>query len=431
LVALAILMGGAGAARAQTGHPASGPAKTPGPPTTIEALVTRALAESPAIVSAWARVDAAKGNVTQAALRANPELMTDHRRDWNGMGSQTSIGIAWPLELGRRQGRTTVAIDEVAQAALSANEVTRQVSARVRIAAIRALAADRQAAVAADVVESHHQWCDLLEARVKAGSSAPIDRDIALVELKQGQVAVTRLNAEAAARWADLKAIVGLDPSAPITITDSLEDAVAALRRAPVDAMADGVVDRPDVAGADAAIEIADAKQDLARREGRLDLRLSATYMRTAAGFPQFGTNADGLTVPIANRMNEFMVGATVMLPLRNRNQGLVAAAAGEKKAAESDREAVLLSARAEIAAAEARDREAGQALEIYTGGLLALAKTNLDVVRQSFELGRINRIDVSMEERRYLDVQTAYVAALQDAYEARVVWTQALGGSR
>jgi len=242
---------------------------------------------------------------------------------------------------------------------------------------------------------------------------------------------VARLRAEAAARWADLKQEAGLDPSTPLAFSESLEDAVAAVRRATPVFLPDVVEGRSDVAEADVAIEVAVAKEDLARREGKLDLKLSATYMRTAAGFPQMVMNESGASVPIQNRMNEYAIGATLMLPWGNKNEGAVAAATAERKAAEFEREARLLAARAEAAAAESRDREAGSALAIYRGGLLDLSAKNLGVIRQSFQLGRVSRVEVLAEERRNRDVQSAYVAALLDAYEARVIWTQALGGSR
>lgn len=153
--------------------------------------------------------------------------------------------------------------------------------------------------------------------------------------------------------------------------------------------------------------------------------------MESRVGFPQFGLTAAGVRTPILDHMKEVVLGATVMLPWPNRNRGAIAAALSEKKAAQWDREALLNTARAEAMAAEARDREAGKALEIYGGGLLELSAKNLDVIRQSFDLGRVSRVEVLSEERRYRELQAAYVAALQEAYEARVMWTQALGGTR
>lgn len=410
--------------------PATVVSRPSGPPTTIEALVDRAVAEGPSIKAAWARVDAAKGEIAQAAERANPELMTEGRSAGDGLNSGTSIGVALPLELGRRQGRTALAIDTAAQTALMANEEARQVAGRVRLAAIRALAAERLRTIADASVETHHQWCDLLAAKVASGSAAPLERDMAEVELRLGQAAAAKLRAEADARWAELSSAAGLDPATRITLVETLEQAVAAIRR-PMPTMEHGVEDRPDIAAADAAIEVADSRIDLLRRESRLDLTLTATYMRSKEGFPWFGLTATGQPQPLTHRMNEFVIGATVALPWPYHNDGKRAAAAAEKKAAEFDRESRLVAARAEVAAAEARDREAGRVLEIYAGGLLDLSARNLDVVTKSYELGRVSRIEVTMEERRYRDVQTTYVAALQEAYEARVIWMQAMGGVR
>jgi cobalt-zinc-cadmium efflux system outer membrane protein len=129
--------------------------------------------------------------------------------------------------------------------------------------------------------------------------------------------------------------------------------------------------------------------------------------------------------------MHEVMFGATVMLPVRNGNQGAIAAADAGVRAMAAERDARALAAGAEIEAARARDAEAGRALEIWSGGLLTLAARNLSVARQSYEIGRATRFEVLSEDRRYLELQSAYVAALTDAYEARVILTQALGGTR
>jgi outer membrane protein TolC len=92
--------------------------------------------------------------------------------------------------------------------------------------------------------------------------------------------------------------------------------------------------------------------------------------------------------------------------------------------------EAVILSADAELAAARTRDKHARQAVNGYTGAQ-TLARQNLSVVGQSYELGRVTVFDVLAEQRRYLDVERAYTAALRAAYEARTALTRALGGVR
>ena len=89
------------------------------------------------------------------------------------------------------------------------------------------------------------------------------------------------------------------------------------------------------------------------------------------------------------------------------------------------------MTAEAEIAAATARDDRARSAIAVYRGGARDLARQNLDVVTQTYELGRATVFDVLAEQRRYLDFERAYSNALREAYEARTALRRALGDVR
>ena len=65
------------------------------------------------------------------------------------------------------------------------------------------------------------------------------------------------------------------------------------------------------------------------------------------------------------------------------------------------------------------------------SAGAQALARQNLTVVGQSYELGRVTVFEVLAERRRYLDVERAYTEALRAAYEARTALNRALGEGR
>ena len=80
------------------------------------------------------------------------------------------------------------------------------------------------------------------------------------------------------------------------------------------------------------------------------------------------------------------------------------------------------------MAAARTRDEYAHRAVRLYSTGAQTLARQNLSVVAQSYDLGRVTVFDVLAEQRRYLDVERAYTAALRAAYEARTALTRALG---
>ncbi|MDQ3169767.1 MAG: TolC family protein, partial [Acidobacteriota bacterium] len=79
-------------------------------------------------------------------------------------------------------------------------------------------------------------------------------------------------------------------------------------------------------------------------------------------------------------------------------------------------------------AAARAREAGARRALAIFRDDALATAARNLEVVRQTWELGRATVIEVLDEQRRYLEIERAYTAALKEAYDARQALRRALG---
>jgi outer membrane protein TolC len=69
--------------------------------------------------------------------------------------------------------------------------------------------------------------------------------------------------------------------------------------------------------------------------------------------------------------------------------------------------------------------------VRIYAGDARALARQNLSVVRQSYELGRTTIFEVLAEQKRYLDLERAYTETLRAAYEARTALNRAVGEVR
>jgi cobalt-zinc-cadmium efflux system outer membrane protein len=120
-----------------------------------------------------------------------------------------------------------------------------------------------------------------------------------------------------------------------------------------------------------------------------------------------------------------------VALPVLNRNQGAVVATQAQRTAAAAQAEATRLTAETEIAASRARDAHARRALNAFSADTISLARQNLDVVRQTYELGRGTLLDVLNEQRRYLELERAYTDVLREAFEARQNLKSALGEIR
>jgi cobalt-zinc-cadmium efflux system outer membrane protein len=396
----------------------------------LEQAIARAREEEPSLRAARAQIDVARGMRLQAGLRPNPTVSFERREEPAGTDNQTMAEIEWPLDLFRRAGRIAVAESELEATRHSVADRERLLAADVRMRYGEVLAAVRDLTILDELVDATRRQHELLRARVDEGASPPLDRDLLNVELQRLESDRLLQVGRTEAAMFELKRTLGMAPDDTLRVRDTLETVVQREPTAvgvPAD-VSTPLQQRPDVREADTRIAIADARIERAQREGRFDVSLFANYMRMDAGFPQLGVARDGSLERVRGLFHYVAGGAMVMVPLLNRNQGELAAARAERTGAAAAYEAAQLTAQTEIAAARARDEFAQQAVKRYSAGAQALARQNLSVVGQSYELGRVTVFDVLTEQRRYLDVERAYTDALRAAYEARTALKRALG---
>jgi cobalt-zinc-cadmium efflux system outer membrane protein len=398
---------------------------------TIEQLVATALERSPEIRAARTAVGATRGQLTQAGLRPNPSL-TGSQMQMTGAQHQTLVGIEWPLDLFRRSSRVAVAQQAVEATNLSVQDRERMLAAAVREQAGRLLAARRTLEVMNEALTAARRMRELLDQRVTEGDIPKLDANIAAVEVGRMEADQVLAAADVDGAAIELRALVGLPGEAPLVLRDTLESLVRldpAAQAAPTTESA--LAARPDVREASARVALAEARVDEARREGRVDMTLSGTYGHERYSFAQRGFNDSGALVPIEGAFHSVMFGAMLTLPIRNQNQGSVAAALAQRTGDQEMLAARQLFARAELDAAIVRDREAQRAVDMYATGVRELARQNVEVELEAYDLGRTALSDLLTEQRRYLDVEAAYTAVLSRAYQAQVALRRARGEIR
>lgn len=399
----------------------------------LDEAVAQAREREPSLRAARSEIEIARGMRVQAGLRPSPSFSFERREEPAGTDNQTTLEVEWPLDLFRSGGRVAVAERELTATELRIADRERLLAADVRMRFGEVLAAVRDLTLLDDLVAATRRQHDLLAARVKEGASPPLERDLLQVELRRLESdRLLQLGRTEAAVF-ELKRLLGLDPQALLKVRGSLEEAVGRDAALPPVAAAGAsrVSHRPDVREAETRVGIADAKIGRAQRNGRFDVSLFGSYMRMDAGFPQSGFAPAGSIERVRGIFHYATAGAMVTLPLFNRNQGEVAAARAERVGASAAYDAAVLAAATQAAAALARDQRAREAVAIYGGGAQALARQNLNVVGQSYELGRVTVFEVLAEQRRYLDVERAYTDALRSAYEARTALELAVGDVR
>ncbi|MEP6593203.1 MAG: TolC family protein [Acidobacteriota bacterium] len=398
---------------------------------TVDEAVERALAGEPGLRARRTDAEKARGLELQAGLRPNPSAAVMEQFEPEGTDSQRRVEVQWPLDLFRRAGRLRVAQSELTAVALNISDRERLLAAAVRLAYGDVAASIRDLAVSDDLVDSTARQSALLAARVREGGTPALERNVVEVELRRLQAERLLLAGRLDRKMIELKRLLGLGPVEPLMIRETIEQLVAHDgTRTPGSGAAD-VSGRADVKEGEARITVAEAAIDRARRNGRIDLALAGAYTRMDAGFPQFGVNRSGEPARVRGLFHYLSAGVTVSIPLRNRNQGEVAAAEAERAGAAERLASVRLAADADVAASAARDERARAALAIYQDGARDLSRQNLDVVRQTYELGRATVFDALAEQRRYLELERSYSDTLREAYEARVALRRAVGDVR
>jgi cobalt-zinc-cadmium efflux system outer membrane protein len=388
---------------------------------TAEEAVAYALAHNADLLAARKEVDAARALVKQAALRANPMVEVERKEQLNGSDNQTMVGATLPLELGgRRSSRILLAQRELEMKERLLADRERLLAAEVKTKFGQALGEMLKLAFTENLLTTTDRGYRLVTARVTEGRTAPLEQNMVLVEVnriksfretEEGKVQIALL---------ELRNLVGMTPDESVRLRGNLNPAVEPL---PSVAVVTEVAlnQRPDVQAARAAETLAEAQIAQARSEGRFDASLSTRYELMNSGFSQKGFDDTGALVPINGRFHLLTVGVNVYLPVRNRNQGAVEAALAEKEAATRRREFAELTVKREIAASFARYEQSMKAAEIYRVGVRDQANANLEVVRQTYELGSKTLLDFIAEQRRFIEVETSFIDSLLETYLARV----------
>src|SRR3984893_6087446 len=398
---------------------------------TVDELVARALAESPDVLAARADADAAKGRLVQAGLRPNPMLELGGQKAL-GTDNNVMVGLSIPLDLNRRkEGRVGVAEREVEMKQFQVTDRERRLRAEVRMKAADVLAARRDLEVTNELLRTNREALSLVGERARRGAVPPLEENLLLVEVNRLDAGRRMLESRVEVFTLQLKALTAWPVEAPLTLTGDLGGPPPPTidRQA---AVAQALAQRADLRAAQDDAAMARAKIAKEQAEGRWDASFSVNYQRQDFGFAGLSGLTDrGGTRPIQDVFHYFGGALTITLPVRNQNQGHVAAARAEAAAAERRIELTVLTVRQELQAAFAQYEATQRSLEIYARGVRDVARQNLDVVRQTYQLGRGTLLDGITEQRRYIDIEMGYTDALKQVYSAAVEIERAAGAAR
>lgn len=356
---------------------------------------------NPRLIGPRAETEAAEALIGQARLRPNPQVSLE-AEDFAGSGAfsglratQITLSVGQQLELGGKRGARIAAAEAQADlATLRANLSQAELGFVVRERYIAAVAAVSRLDLARDIVARNEELARIANLLVEVGREPPLRALRAQAALAEAQAELQAAQAASLAARTGLAALWSEQAAPPVVPSEF-----------PTIAPPDQIM----ATSAPLQLEFARANTAAASAEIARERSLRIPDPTISAGVRRFEES----------NANAFVVGVSIPLPFSNRNQGNIASAEANLRAATA-REAVALAdyelavarARAAYLAAEAR-------VETLSATSLPQAEEALRLVRIGYSNGRFPLIEVLAAADARDAIREALIAAQQDRGQA------------
>lgn len=356
---------------------------------------------NPRLIGPRAETEAAQALIGQARLRPNPQVSLE-AEDFAGSGAfsglratQITLSVGQQLELGGKRGARIAAAEAQADlATLRANLSQAELGFVVRERYIAAVAAVSRLDLARDIVARNEELARIANLLVDVGREPPLRALRAQAALAEAQAELQAAQAASLAARTGLAALWGEQAAPPVVPSEF-----------PTIAPPDQIM----ATSAPLQLEFARANTAAASAEIARERSLRVPDPTISAGVRRFEES----------NANAFIVGVSIPLPFSNRNQGNIASAEANLRAATA-REAVALAdyeqavtrVRAAYLAAEAR-------VETLSTTSLPQAEEALRLVQIGYSNGRFPLIEVLAAADARDAIREALIAAQQDRGQA------------
>lgn len=390
-------------------------------------LVRRALASNGELAAARIDIERVRARLRQAGLRPNPTLdleQTTGRYTGSTGESETSVGVALPLELGgKRRRRIELAQAEFEAAEAEITDRERRLAAEVHTIHVEALAALRELDSMENLNNLDLQTTRFVQARVNEGETAPIELNLLRVEVDRLRSRRALVEGRLKSALLRLKNVAGIPAAEPFRLRENLSVPALAAPPATLEAAIDiALRHRPDLRLARLSEEVAQAGLSLARANGKPDVTAFSRYTLNRSSY-------EDSPIGVRNDRDRLLTfGISIGIPVFNRNQGAKAESAAAISQAKTRREFLETVVRSEVESAYARYESARAAVATFEQGVIARSNDNIRVVRAAYELGQFSITDLLNEQRRLVDSQRDFTETLSGQYRALADLQTALG---
>ena len=369
-----------------------------------------AASANPRVYGPLAEEEAARAAIAQARLRPNPELSFEAENiagtgAFSGLrSSEYTLGFAQQIEFGgKRRARIGSAEASARIAGVRRDMSTAELALAVRERYIAAVASGQRVELAREIVERNRELARVATVLVEVGREPPLRAMRAQAALAEAEA---QLQAAEADEIASRQALTALwVPTETLWRTESSFPEISS----PVTA---------HVASEPLPLRLASARTEFAQAEIARERSLGVPDPTIMAGVRRFEGSND----------QAFIVGVTIPLLFGNRNQGNVAAAQAQARAAQAQEAIIEADYRLEFERTLTLYRSADTRVETLSRASLPQAEEALRLVEIGYRNGRFPLIEVlaAAEARDIIRENLIEAEETRATLAARLIWLTA-----
>ncbi|WP_420220323.1 TolC family protein [Metapseudomonas resinovorans] len=354
---------------------------------------------NPDLAAAGWNIGIAEGERRQAAVIPNPELSWE-AEDTRSDTRTTTVQISQPIELGGKRGaRIEVAERGQDIAALELEQKRNDLRADTIVAFHGALRTQIRVELAEESLRLAERGLSVAEARIRAGKAAPVEALRADVQRSEMRLELGRARTEREAAYQQLAAVMG--------------EAQPGFSR--VQGELGGLPPRPAAAVLLGRLDETAELRLAARQVGQQEASL---VLEKANRIPDLSISV-GSQYSAEDRERVNLVGLSMPIPLFDRNQGNVLAAARRADQARDLRNATELRLRSETRQALEQWSSAAADIRAFEQSILPAAQRAVDSATRGFQMGKFAFLDVLDAQRTLIDSRGRYLQAVAEATDA------------
>jgi len=373
----------------------------------LDQAVQMALQHNHALLAARTTIQQSLAEEITANLRPNPSFAIDYQflpvfnpSQFDEPASQLPLprefdaNVSYTLELGgKRRARLLAARDQTAvtRSTVADNERTLTFQAASQFISVQF--AESTLELAREDLKGFQNTVNISEDRYKAGDISKDDYLKIKLQLLQFQTDVSQAQLARVQGLSDLRQLLGYE-SVPADYDVSGDFDYQPLKGNLEDLQAKALQTRPDLRAAQQGVTSAQSQLRLQKANGKPDLV-------PLLGYSQAGGE------------HTLDVGASIALPIFDRNQGEVARARYAITQAQEQQNATNGQVLTDVRDAYEAVRSNDQIVMIFRSGYLEEAKEDLDISEYAYKRGAASLLDFLDAERSYRAIQVSYRQAL------------------